>query len=140
MPDAHPTAVLFPGQASQTAGMRDAVAAERPDLLEAAAEAVGDDPFERAGAEARERGGKAVPLRVAGAFHSPAMAPVVPEFRAALERVEFSPPRTPVVSSTTAAPFDDVRERLAGALTSPIRWRETLLRLRDEMGVRSFVA
>ena len=39
------TAVLFPGQGSQTAGMRDAVAAVRPDLLTAAFDLVGEDPF-----------------------------------------------------------------------------------------------
>lgn len=41
------TAVLFPGQGSQTPEMRDLVAAHRPDLLELAQEVVGDDPFAR---------------------------------------------------------------------------------------------
>ncbi|HEY4279147.1 MAG TPA: ACP S-malonyltransferase [Conexibacter sp.] len=41
------TAVLFPGQGSQTPEMRDLVAAARPDLLELAIEVVGDDPFAR---------------------------------------------------------------------------------------------
>lgn len=41
------TAVLFPGQGSQTPDMRDAVAARRPDLVALAAEVVGDDPFQR---------------------------------------------------------------------------------------------
>ncbi|MCW3010767.1 MAG: Acyl transferase [Solirubrobacterales bacterium] len=41
------TAVVFPGQGSQVAGMRDLVAATRPDLLEAVLDLVGDDPFER---------------------------------------------------------------------------------------------
>lgn len=41
------TAVLFPGQGSQTAEMGSVTAAERPDLLERAKEALGGDPFER---------------------------------------------------------------------------------------------
>src|ERR1700755_1404368 len=41
------TAVLFPGQGSQTSEMRDLVAEVRPDLLEQAAEIVGSDPFRR---------------------------------------------------------------------------------------------
>src|ERR1700761_6176972 len=41
------TAVLFPGQGSQTSEMRDLVAEVRPDLLEHAAEIVGSDPFRR---------------------------------------------------------------------------------------------
>src|SRR5947209_14162645 len=44
-----PTAILFPGQGSQTSEMRDTVKAVRPELLDAAAEAVGADPFERVG-------------------------------------------------------------------------------------------
>jgi len=42
----HP-AVLFPGQGSQTPDMRDLVADVRPDLLDAALELVGEDPFPR---------------------------------------------------------------------------------------------
>ncbi len=42
------TAILFPGQGSQTPEMRDLVARERPDLLQAAIEEVGEDPFPRA--------------------------------------------------------------------------------------------
>jgi malonyl CoA-acyl carrier protein transacylase len=42
-------AILFPGQGSQTAEMRDVVAEHRPDLLELVAQVVGEDPFARAG-------------------------------------------------------------------------------------------
>lgn len=41
------TAILFPGQGSQTDGMRDEVERVRPDLLAGAIEAVGEDPFAR---------------------------------------------------------------------------------------------
>jgi [acyl-carrier-protein] S-malonyltransferase len=44
-----PSAILFPGQGSQTPEMRDLVARVRPDLLALAAEVVGCDPFPRAG-------------------------------------------------------------------------------------------
>ncbi|MDQ3720510.1 MAG: ACP S-malonyltransferase [Actinomycetota bacterium] len=43
------TAIVFPGQGSQEEGMRRDVERERPDLLEAVIEAVGEDPFERVG-------------------------------------------------------------------------------------------
>jgi malonyl CoA-acyl carrier protein transacylase len=42
------TALLFPGQGSQTADMRETVERARPDLLELALAEVGDDLFERA--------------------------------------------------------------------------------------------
>jgi [acyl-carrier-protein] S-malonyltransferase len=41
------TALLFPGQGSQTPEMREQVARVRPDLLKLAIEVVGDDPFLR---------------------------------------------------------------------------------------------
>jgi [acyl-carrier-protein] S-malonyltransferase len=42
------TALLFPGQGSQTPDMRETVERQRPDLLELALEEVGPDLFERA--------------------------------------------------------------------------------------------
>ena len=45
-PPAH-TAILFPGQGSQTSGMAAVTAAQRPDLLEQAREELGADPFEQ---------------------------------------------------------------------------------------------
>jgi [acyl-carrier-protein] S-malonyltransferase len=41
------TAILFPGQGSQTPEMRDTVADVRPDLLSLAEQVVGEDPFAR---------------------------------------------------------------------------------------------
>ena len=41
------TAILFPGQGSQTADMRETVARVRPDLLAHAIQVVGEDPFAR---------------------------------------------------------------------------------------------
>jgi [acyl-carrier-protein] S-malonyltransferase len=43
------TAILFPGQGSQTSEMRDTVKAVRPELLDAVRAIVGEDPFERVG-------------------------------------------------------------------------------------------
>lgn len=43
------TAILFPGQGSQTSDMRETVVRERPDLLALISDAVGQDPFPRAG-------------------------------------------------------------------------------------------
>jgi [acyl-carrier-protein] S-malonyltransferase len=91
-----------------------------------------------AAAEAEELGMRAMTLPVTGAFHSPMMASAVPEFAAALDRVELAEPSVPVFSAVTAAPFDVVRARLVEALTSPVRWRETLLAMHD-LGAERFV-
>ena len=79
--------------------------------------------------DARDHGRRALKLDVAGAFHSPAMEPAVAPFRAALDEVELGEPRFPVVSCSTTEPFTDVRAELAAALTTPVRWRETMLAL-----------
>jgi malonyl CoA-acyl carrier protein transacylase len=91
-----------------------------------------------AAADAKELGLRAMELPVSGAFHSPMMASAVPDFTAALHRVEISEPRVPVISAVTAQPFDDIGRELADALTSPVRWRETLLAL-HELGATRFV-
>jgi [acyl-carrier-protein] S-malonyltransferase len=95
--------------------------------------------FDGAIETARGLGLRAVPLPVTGAFHSPAMAGALPELQAALAEIDFHPPTTPVISSVTTALFDDVRARLADALTQPVRWRETVLALRDRHSIGRFV-
>jgi malonyl CoA-acyl carrier protein transacylase len=95
------------------------------------------DALDAATEAADHVGLKAMRLPVKGGFHSPTMEPAVPRLRAALDRVSVKRPRFPVFSSITAKPFDDVRAELALALTHGVRWRETLLALRDA-GVRRF--
>src|ERR1700755_689246 len=48
-----PTALLFPAQGSQTAGMEGLVASHRPDLLALARELAGEDVFARVGESTR---------------------------------------------------------------------------------------
>ena len=95
--------------------------------------------FDAASGAAKELGLRPMDLPVTGAFHSPMMAEAVPPFVAALERVEVSAPHgVTVFSAVTAAPFEDVRAQLAQALTMPVRWRETLVAMRDR-GAERFV-
>jgi acyl transferase domain-containing protein len=96
------------------------------------------DALPAAAAAAEELGLRAMDLPVSGAFHSPMMEGAVPEFEKAVKRVEISEPRVKVLSAVTAAPFDDIPAQLTQALTSPVRWRETLLAL-HELGAERFV-
>jgi malonyl CoA-acyl carrier protein transacylase len=91
-----------------------------------------------AAAAAEELGLRAMELPVTGAFHSPMMASAVPPFEAALEQVPIEPPQVTVLSAVTAAPFDDIRRRLAEALIRPVRWRETMLAM-HALGAQRFV-
>jgi malonyl CoA-acyl carrier protein transacylase len=90
--------------------------------------------------EARRRKLRAIHLAVAGAFHTSAMGAAAAEFRRALDDVSVARPATPVYSSSTAAPFQpgEIRDRLAAAVTAPVRWRETVLAL-SGAGARRFI-
>ncbi len=81
---------------------------------------------------ARASGLRAIALDVAGAFHSEAMAPAVEPFRDLLDEVEVCTPHVPVISCASAKPIVDVRSELAQGVVSPVRWRETMLRLADD--------
>ena len=96
------------------------------------------DRLREASGGARERGLRAIMLDVAGAFHSPAMAPAVAPFRAALDRAEIGRGAITVISASTARPFEDVRAELADAIIRPVRWRSTMLAL-GELGAERFV-
>lgn len=88
--------------------------------------------------EARATGVRTKLLPIPGAFHSSAMDSAREEFMDALRRVPVREPRIPVFSCMSAAPMDDPRCRLTQGLTSPVRWRETLVALRAH-GVKSFI-
>jgi malonyl CoA-acyl carrier protein transacylase len=87
----------------------------------------GDAPrLRRLVPDARAAGFKTMELDVTGAFHSPAMAPAVEPFRAALGAVAIHAPQVPVISGHIAQPFTDVAGALAEALLAPVRWREVM--------------
>ncbi len=86
----------------------------------------------------RERGVRSLALEVTGAFHSPWMAAAQAPFLEALERVTFTQPAVTVFSGLTARPFTDPRDELARALTSPVRWRETMTALAAH-GAQGFI-
>ncbi|MBZ0172530.1 MAG: ACP S-malonyltransferase, partial [Phycisphaerales bacterium] len=75
---------------------------------------------------AGEAGLRATRLTVAGAFHSPLMAPAADRLRAALGSIKITVPRCPVLSNVTGAPHatepGSIAERLIEQLTSPVRW------------------
>jgi [acyl-carrier-protein] S-malonyltransferase len=93
-----------------------------------------DEAAERAAAiDARAR-----KLDVAGAFHSPLMAPAADALRRALDATPIREPAFPVLSNGRARPFEDVRAELAQNLLKPVRWREILLEL-QALGATDFV-
>lgn len=99
----------------------------------------GEPGLDAAEADAKRTGLRAKRLRIAGPFHSEAMAAAVPPFRELLAGIRFGRAATPVISCVTASPVGgDPRDALAAALVSPVRWAEVLGRLRAE-GARRFI-
>lgn len=95
------------------------------------------EALERARRLAEAVGGKAIPLKVAGPFHSPAMAEAEAALAQALDGVRFSPPRCPFVSGVSGGPETDpdrIKELLARQMTSPVRWT-TVIRALADLGV-----
>ena len=84
---------------------------------------------------------KVIPLAVSIAAHSPLMASIVDEYRAAVEATPMLAPRAPVLSNVTAQPLTevaDIRRDLVAQMTAPVRWVADVQALVDA-GVTSFI-
>lgn len=78
---------------------------------------------------------KAVPLAVAGAFHTEIMQPAVERLAAALSDAPLSAPRIPVVSNVDAMPHSDpeeIRQLLIRQVVSPVRWEGSMRYLLEQ--------
>ncbi|MDY4954700.1 MAG: ACP S-malonyltransferase [Candidatus Onthomonas sp.] len=103
-PEAYPVNYNCPGQT---------VVAVKRESLEGLREAV------------KAAGGRAMPLKVSGGFHSPFMAEAAEQFNAYLQDVKFSRFKVPLYSNYTARPYDqDCRELLTKQICNPVRWQE----------------
>jgi [acyl-carrier-protein] S-malonyltransferase len=89
--------------------------------------------------EARNLGfRRAIPLKVAGAFHTPLMQPAAEELKAALDVTRFATPAFPVWSNVGARPGEDPAADLAAQLVGPVRFRESVEAM-AAAGVDAFV-
>lgn len=88
------------------------------------------DRIARACELAKARGAKrALPLAVAGAYHSRLMESAQPKLAAELARAELRPPAVPVVANVTARPHegpDTIRELLVRQVCASVRWEESM--------------
>lgn len=99
----------------------------------------GSDDIEWLVEHARDLGARrAIPLKVAGAFHSPFMVHAAVELSSALEGTAFGECRFPVYSNATAAPFSDLQVELEDQLVFPVRFAEIVERM-AAAGVDTFV-
>jgi [acyl-carrier-protein] S-malonyltransferase len=78
---------------------------------------------------------RALPLTVAGAYHSPLMATAQAKLQTELASVNIAEPKVTVVSNVTAQPHnsaDSIRSRLVQQVTSSVRWEESMRHLLAE--------
>ncbi|NLE13221.1 MAG: ACP S-malonyltransferase [Clostridiales bacterium] len=78
--------------------------------------------------EVKAAGGRAIPLKVSGGFHSPFMNGALDEFAAAFAEAEPEKPRIPLYSNVTAEPYgtEDVISLPVRQIVSPVRWEASV--------------
>ncbi len=99
------------------------------------------DSIRQAKALAEAAGGKGIELAVSAPFHSSLMKPAEERLKPEIERVKFSAPKFPVVSTVSGEPEvdpDRIKELLTRQITAQVRWTEYIMKLKS-LGVRRFI-
>jgi len=86
-------------------------------------------PVERVSTLAADRGAKAIPLKVSGAWHSDLIKGADDEFKACLDTVTFNEPQHDIVLNVTAEFETDpesIKAIMATQLCSPVKWYDSM--------------
>ncbi len=90
-------------------------------------------------AAVKAAGGRALPLKVGGGFHSPYMQDASAAFAADLAQVQFSAPVPVLYSNCTGLPYtEDFAGLLAKQISAPVRW-EAIVRHMIQSGADTFI-
>ena len=102
----------------------------------------GEKPaLDAAAALVKEAKGRALPLAVSGAFHSPLMSEPANAFAKVLDGLRWQPARFPVCMNVTGQPGTDpgvIKAMLTAQMTSSVLWTVTMQSL-YAAGARRFV-
>lgn len=89
--------------------------------------------------DVKEAGGRALPLKVKGAFHSPFMQKAAVAFADALAKADMRKNHIPLYSNVTAEPYgENAAELLSKQIASPVRW-EDIIRNMIASGMDTFI-
>ena len=94
-----------------------------------------------AAAAASARGGRAVVLKTAGAYHSPFMASAAERLAPVLAEARIRAPEVPVLSNYTGRPHgspDDIRAAMLAQIAHPVRWTDDVAAM-TALGAGTFV-
>lgn len=90
-------------------------------------------------ADVKAAGGKAIPLKVKGAFHSPFMNEASDAFFAELSKADIKSSAIPLYSNMTAKQYtDDAAGLLSKQICNPVQW-ERLIRNMIDDGIDTFI-
>jgi [acyl-carrier-protein] S-malonyltransferase len=88
-----------------------------------------------------EQGGKAIPLAVSGAWHSPLMREALEAFQEVLAGVTFQPPHCPIylnLTGNTVQVPEQIKEIMGRQMGSSVRWVNMVQQMRDD-GITRFL-
>lgn len=89
----------------------------------------------------KEEKGRAVPLAVSGAFHSPLMQDAAKELKHALSTLSWNNPAFPIYTNVTGTAVPDalsLADIMPKQMTSPVQWIDTINNMWDA-GVRAWL-
>ena len=91
-------------------------------------------------AAVKAAGGRALPLKVSGAFHSPFMSSAAKGLAEVLAPMEFGTPSCPLYSNVTAQPYEEgqFKDLLSRQVENPVRW-QTIVENMIAAGVDTFI-
>lgn len=90
-------------------------------------------------ADVKAAGGRVIPLRVIGAFHSPFMREAAIAFAEELALAEFRERKMPLYSNLSAEPYtESAAGLLSGQICSPVQWEKTIRNMIGS-GVDTFI-
>ncbi len=90
-------------------------------------------------ADVRAQGGRVIPLKVNGAFHSPFMNAAAAAFATELERAEQKPKCLELYSGMTAKPYTgNVVQLLSEQISHPVQWEKTIRQMIAD-GINLFI-
>lgn len=90
-------------------------------------------------ADVKTAGGRAIPLKVKGAFHSPFMKEAANAFAKELAQAEIKKKTVTLYSNMTAEPYtDDVVGMLSKQIESPVLWEKIIRNMIDD-GIDTFI-
>ena len=93
------------------------------------------EPVEKVSTLAAQKGARAIPLKVSGAWHSELIKGAEQEFKAVLAQIDFNPPEKSIifnVSADIASEADEIKDIMGRQLCSPVKWYDSMVKLMDE--------